>query len=140
MSNLYLHFTNITCKSLQKHFRDVYMKIYYNLFVFQNFEMKIFLTPLTIRLVLQICVLFIIGTFVPIPDRLRNQTFVNISLCVSPKRSLKTSLYVSCKSKFLTCPLPIDESLVPQSIRDWYEGTDDEQDTDSENESDCEWS
>ena len=34
----------------------------------------------------------------------------------------------------------IDESLVPQSIRDWYEGTDDEQDTDSENESDCEWS
>ena len=33
----------------------------------------------------------------------------------------------------------IDESLVPQSIRDWYEGTDDEQDTDSENESDCEW-
>ena len=34
----------------------------------------------------------------------------------------------------------IDESLVPQSIRDWYDGTDDEQDTDSENESDCEWS
>ena len=34
----------------------------------------------------------------------------------------------------------IDESLVPKSIRDWYEGTDDEQDTDSENESDCEWS
>jgi len=34
----------------------------------------------------------------------------------------------------------IDESLVPQSIRDWYDGTDDEQDTDSENQSDCEWS
>ena len=34
----------------------------------------------------------------------------------------------------------IDESLVPQSIRDWYNGTDDEQDTESENESDCEWS
>ena len=34
----------------------------------------------------------------------------------------------------------IDESVVPQSIRDWYDGTDDEQDTDSENESDCEWS
>ena len=32
----------------------------------------------------------------------------------------------------------IDESLVPQSIRDWYNGTDDEQDTESENESDCE--
>ena len=34
----------------------------------------------------------------------------------------------------------IDESLVTQSIRDWYDGTDDEQDTDSENESDCGWS
>ena len=34
----------------------------------------------------------------------------------------------------------IDETLVPKSIRDWYEGTDDEQDTGSENESDCEWS
>ena len=34
----------------------------------------------------------------------------------------------------------IDESLVPQSIRDWYDGTDDEQDSDLENESDCEWS
>ena len=34
----------------------------------------------------------------------------------------------------------IDESLVPQSIRDWYDGTDAEQDTESENESDCEWS
>ena len=34
----------------------------------------------------------------------------------------------------------IDESLGPQSIRGWYDGTDDEQDTDSENESDCEWS
>ena len=31
-----------------------------------------------------------------------------------------------------------DESLVTQSIRDWYDGTDDEQDTDSENE--CDWS
>ena len=34
----------------------------------------------------------------------------------------------------------IDESLVPQSIRDWYDGIDDEQDTDSEHDSDCEWS
>ena len=34
----------------------------------------------------------------------------------------------------------IDENLVPQSMRDTYDGTDDEQDTDSENESDCEWS
>ena len=32
----------------------------------------------------------------------------------------------------------IDESLVPQSIRDCYNGTDDEQDTESENDSDCE--
>ena len=32
----------------------------------------------------------------------------------------------------------IDESLVPQSIRGWYNGTDDEQITESENESDCE--
>ena len=32
----------------------------------------------------------------------------------------------------------IDESLVPQSIQDWYDGTDDEQDKDSENQSDCE--
>ncbi len=34
----------------------------------------------------------------------------------------------------------IDENLVPQSIRDWYENTDDEEDTLSEHESDCEWS
>ena len=34
----------------------------------------------------------------------------------------------------------IDESLVPQSTRDWYDGADDEQNTDSENESDCVWS
>ena len=34
----------------------------------------------------------------------------------------------------------IDESLLPQSIRDWYDGIDDEQDTDSENGFDCEWS
>ena len=34
----------------------------------------------------------------------------------------------------------IDESLVLQFIRDWYDETDDEQDKDSENESDCEWS
>ena len=33
----------------------------------------------------------------------------------------------------------IDESLVPRSIRDWYGGTDDEGDTESEKESDCEW-
>ena len=33
----------------------------------------------------------------------------------------------------------IDESSVPQSL-DWYNGTNDEQDTESENESDCEWS
>ena len=33
----------------------------------------------------------------------------------------------------------IDETLVPQSIRDWYENTDDENDTVSEHESDCEW-
>ena len=33
----------------------------------------------------------------------------------------------------------IDESLVPQSIRDWYDGTDDEEDTESEKEFDCEW-
>ena len=32
----------------------------------------------------------------------------------------------------------IDESLFPQSIQDWYDGADDEQDTDSENDSDCE--
>ena len=32
----------------------------------------------------------------------------------------------------------IDETLVPQSIRDWYENTDDENDTVSEHESDCE--
>ena len=32
----------------------------------------------------------------------------------------------------------IDESLVPQSIRDWYNGTHDDQGTKSENESDCE--
>ena len=33
----------------------------------------------------------------------------------------------------------IDESLVPQSIRDWYDGTDDEEDTESEKEFDCGW-
>ena len=33
----------------------------------------------------------------------------------------------------------IDESLVPQSIRDPYDGTDDQQDTDLEHNSDCAW-
>ena len=33
----------------------------------------------------------------------------------------------------------IDQILDPQTILDLYEGTDDEQDTDGENESDCEW-
>ena len=45
--------------------------------IFKSFEMKIFLTPLTIRLVFRISVLFIIGPFVPISNRVRNQTFVN---------------------------------------------------------------
>ena len=31
----------------------------------------------------------------------------------------------------------IDESLVLKSIKGWYQGTDDEQDTDSEKDSDC---
>ena len=33
----------------------------------------------------------------------------------------------------------IDESLVLQFIQDWYEETDDEQNADSEDESNCEW-
>ena len=33
----------------------------------------------------------------------------------------------------------IDESLVPQSIRDWYDGIDDTEDAESEKEFDCEW-
>ena len=34
----------------------------------------------------------------------------------------------------------IDESLIPKSIRDWYNNTDDEADTEAESDSDCEWS
>ena len=33
----------------------------------------------------------------------------------------------------------IDESLVPRAIRDWYVDSEDEQDTSSECDSDCEW-
>ena len=33
----------------------------------------------------------------------------------------------------------IDESLVPKAIRDWYVDSEDEQDTISEYDSDCEW-
>jgi len=33
----------------------------------------------------------------------------------------------------------IDESLVPKAIREWYVNTEDEQDTTSESDSDCEW-
>ena len=33
----------------------------------------------------------------------------------------------------------IDESLVPRPIRDWYVDSEDEQDTTSECDSDCEW-
>ena len=33
----------------------------------------------------------------------------------------------------------IDESLVPNGIRDWYVDSEDEQDTLSECDSDCEW-
>ena len=44
------------------------------------------------------------------------------------------------RERFAEIRRDIDESLVPQSVRDWYDGTDDEQDTDSEQESDCEWS
>ena len=45
-------------------------------------------------------------------------------------------LHASASSKYGG---DIDESLVLQSIRDWYDGTDD-QDSDLENESDCELS
>ena len=34
----------------------------------------------------------------------------------------------------------IDESLIPKSIRDWYNNTDDEAGTEAESDSDCEWS
>ena len=44
------------------------------------------------------------------------------------------------RERFAEIRRDIDESLVPQSVRDWYDGTDDEQHTDSEQESDCEWS
>ena len=33
----------------------------------------------------------------------------------------------------------INESLVPKELRDWYEDSDDAQDTSSESEDDCEW-
>ena len=39
----------------------------------------------------------------------------------------------------LTSEIRREKSLVPQSIRDWYDGTDDEEDTESEKEFDCEW-
>ena len=33
----------------------------------------------------------------------------------------------------------IDERLVPKAIREWYVNTEDEHDTTSESDSDCEW-
>ena len=44
------------------------------------------------------------------------------------------------RERFAEIRRDIDESLVLQSVRDWYDGTDDKQDTDSEQESDYEWS
>ena len=74
---------------------------------FKSFEMKIFLTPLTIRLVFRISVLFIIGPFVPIPDGFWDQTLVDIPFRISPKRPHKASLNRSCMTNFITRPLPI---------------------------------
>ena len=98
------------------------MEIIYNLLVFQKFcdekfansthVIKNFLTPLTIRLVFRICVLFIIGSIVPIPDRLWNQAFVNIPLRISPKCSHETPLYRPCMTNFITRPLPIANYVI----------------------------
>ena len=57
--------------------------------IFKSFEMKFFLTPLTIRLVLRASVLFIIGPFVPIPDGFWDQSLIDIPLCILPKHSIK---------------------------------------------------
>ena len=74
--------------------------------------MENFLTPLTIRLVFRICVLFIIGSIVPIPDRLWNQAFVDIPLRISPKRSHEAPLYRPCMTNFITRPLPIANYVI----------------------------
>ena len=76
-------------------------------FFFKSFEMKIFLTPLTIRLDFRINALFIIGPLVPIPDGFWDQTLVSIPFRISPKRPHKASLNRSCTTNFITRPLPI---------------------------------
>ena len=75
--------------------------------IFKSFEMKFFLTPLTIRLVLRASVLFIIGPFVPIPDGFWDQGLIDIPFRISPKRPHKAPLYRSCMTNFFTRPLPI---------------------------------
>ena len=74
--------------------------------------MKIILTPLTIGFVFRICVLFIIRSFVPIPDGLWDQTFINIPLRISAKRPHKASLYRSCVTNFITRPFPIVNNVI----------------------------
>ena len=74
--------------------------------------MKTVLTPLTIRLVFRICLLFIIGPIVPAPDRLWNQAFVDIPLRISPKRSHEAPLYRPCMTNFITRPLPIANYVI----------------------------
>ena len=80
--------------------------------IFKSFEMKFFLTLLTIRLVLRTSVLFIMGPFVPIPDGLWDQTFINIPLRISAKHPYKASLYRSCVTNFITRPFPIANNVI----------------------------
>ena len=74
--------------------------------------MENFLTPLTIRLVFRICVLFIIGSIVRLLDRLWNQVFVDIPLRILPKRSYEAPLYRPCMTNFITRLLPIANYVI----------------------------
>ena len=87
---------------LAKMFSNCTYRNYIQFLVFQKFRDENFLTPLTIRLVFRICVLFIIGSIVPIPDRLWNQAFVDIPLRISPKRSHEAPLYRAYMTNFIT--------------------------------------
>ena len=75
--------------------------------------MENFLTPLTIRLVFRICVLFIIRSVVPIPDGFWDQILVNIPFRVSAKRPHKTQVATGPSAPYpllVVCDLSLIES------------------------------
>ena len=74
--------------------------------------MENFLATLTIGLVFRICVLFIIGSIVPIPDRLWNQAFVGIPFRILLNRSHEAPLYRPCMKNFITHPSAITNYVI----------------------------